>query len=179
MLKKIGIAFAVIVVVVVALGFVMPKTQTAEQSIVINAPPAAIYPDIASLKAWNEWTEWSTRNDPTWHPQYSGPDVGAGSEMTWTDGESGAGSQKITAADPATGVKFEIVIIGGSVVIRGDIAMQPEGNATKVTWRDTFDLSNSFLFRYFGPLMPGETEKKMIPSLANLKTRSEQRASSP
>jgi hypothetical protein len=166
--KVVGVA-AVFVAVVVGIGFVLPTTTHAEASVLVNAPPAAIYPDLASLKAWQEWTSWNTREDPSWNPQYSGPE-GAGNTSTWTSSSTGAGSQTITEGDPATGVRYRVD--AGPVVVDGRIALAAEGAATRVTWTDELTVK-SFGMRYFVPLMGPATRKDMEASLAALKARAE------
>jgi hypothetical protein len=72
MLRKLILGVVVLVVVIVVAGVVMPTATHAESSIVIQAPPSAIFPDIASLKAWQQWTKWNTKEDPSWNPVYEG-----------------------------------------------------------------------------------------------------------
>ena len=176
MKKKAAIVVGALVMLALALPLVLPRSAHAERSITIAAPPLHIYPDIASLRAWNEWSAWNTRADPSWRPVYTGPDLGVGAASSWTQSESGPGTQAITDADPARGVGYRIVVMGGSLVIDGRIALAPFTGGTRVTWTDEFDLSSGYFMRYFGPLMGGATESKLDESLAVLKERAEKRA---
>src|SRR5262245_17020038 len=110
MKRKLLIALVVLVVIgaaAAAAGLVVPTPAHAERTVTMNASPADILPDISSLKAWNEWSAWNTRDDPKWKPAYTGPESGVGAASSWTESESGGGSQKITAAD-LTGVSYVI-----------------------------------------------------------------------
>lgn len=108
MLKKIGIGLAVFLVLVAGAGLVLPQSAHAAKSRVFAATPEQLYPQIASLKAWNEWSAWNTRADPKWQPVYSGPETGAGAMSTWTQSQSGAGTQTITAAEENRSVSYRI-----------------------------------------------------------------------
>ena len=120
MLKKILIAVAALIVLLLSAGLVLPKSAHAERSVVIDAPAERIYPQIASLKEWNEWSAWNTRHDPKWKPVYSGPDVGAGATSTWTESESGAGSQKgiLAIGEPvACATTRPVIVPSGSMMM--------------------------------------------------------------
>jgi hypothetical protein len=171
MLKKIGVGFLVLLALIALAGLALPKSAHASRSTVIAAAPERVYPEIASLKEWNEWSAWNTRDDPKWKPTYSGPDSGAGAKSSWTESQSGAGTQTITAADPSTGVTYKIEVEGIGLVIDGKIAIAAEGAGTKVTWSDDFDFSRSYMMRYFGPMMGGATEKMIDKSFDGLRKR--------
>src|SRR4051794_24362375 len=89
-------------------GFVLPKHVVVGRRVMIEAPPELVWPDVGSLSTWPEWTEWNTKNDPEYDPRVEGP-----SKLVWTKSQGGAGTQVITEADPAKGIKYRLEIMGG------------------------------------------------------------------
>jgi len=176
MKRGILIAVAALVVVVGGAGLVLPKKVASERSMTIAAAPELIYPDVAMLRAWPEWTAWNPREDPSFKPTYEGPEVGPGAIQRWgPENKSGPGSLRIVEGDPQHGVKFHLQLDQMQMGIDGRISFEPDGAGTKVTWRDELDFTNSYLGRYFGPMVDSDLSKRLEASLTNLKARSEER----
>ena len=57
-LKIVGIALAVIVVLVfVGISMMSPQAKM-ERSIVVNAPPETVFAQLASFENFNQWSMW-------------------------------------------------------------------------------------------------------------------------
>jgi len=176
MKRQILIIVVALLLVLAAAGLVLPKKVTSERSVTIAATPELIYPDVAMLRAWPEWTAWNPRRDPTFKPTYEGPEVGPGAIQRWgPENGGGPGSLRILEGDPQHGVKYRIQLDKMQMGIDGWISFQPDGTGTKVTWRDEVDFTNSYLGRYFGPMVDSDLSKRLDESLTNLKARSEER----
>ena len=176
MKRGILIAVGVLLVTLAGAGLVLPTRVAAERSITIAAVPELIYPDVAMLRAWPEWTAWNPRSDPSFKPTYEGPEVGPGAIQRWgPESHSGAGTLRILEGDPQRGITFRLQLDQQNMSIDGRISFEREGAGTRVTWRDELDFSDSYLGRYFGPLVDRELSKSLDESLANLKARSETR----
>src|SRR5689334_9699793 len=109
MKRRILIIVLALVVVLAGVGLVLPKKVASERSLTIAAAPEQIYPDVAMLRAWPEWTAWNPRADPTFKPTYEGPEVGPGAVQKWgPENKGGPGSLRILEGDPQHGVKFHL-----------------------------------------------------------------------
>lgn len=176
-----AVTYAAIAVVAVFIlgGLLLPSGWSVSRSIVVDAPPAKLYPLVADFK--DGWPQWSAFDfeDPDIRYSYAGPSMGVGAQRNWTSRRMGDGGQTIVAADPAKGVEFELVMTENRFKMRGSLAFFPEGRSTRVTWTDAGDVGRSlpkrWVARFMNRLMGGTFEK----SLAALKARAEASASKP
>src|SRR5256885_6154928 len=133
MKRAILIAVAVVVAAGAGAGLVLPKKVASERSLTIAAAPELIYPDVAMLRAWPEWTAWNPRADPTFKPTYEGPEVGPGAIQRWgPENKGGPGTLRILEGDPQHGVKFRLQLDQMKVGIDGRISFEPDGAGTRV-----------------------------------------------
>ena len=98
-----------LLILLVMIGFLLPSSAKVERSVVINAPAASIFPHINGMQAFHAWSPWSTI-DPQTDYQFSGPETGVGSRMSWQSGDArvGQGSQEIVESSPNTRVKTRL-----------------------------------------------------------------------
>src|SRR3954447_26308395 len=109
MKRRILIIVVALLVVLAGAGLVLPKKVASERSLAIAAAPELIYPDVAMLRAWPEWTAWNPRRDPHFKPTYEGPEVGPGAVQRWgPETGGGPGSLRILEGDPQHGVTFHL-----------------------------------------------------------------------
>lgn len=157
--KAIAIVFILILAFLV-FGLFLPKTWKVERSTLIKAPTSVIYPYLANLR--DGWPQWSAfdRTDPEIIYTYSGPEMGVGSSRAWISKKMGNGTQKIVAANPQTGVEYELQMKESDFLLRGKLILQPEGKDTKVTWVDAGEVGMNPMHRYFARLM----DKMMGPA---------------
>lgn len=169
LLRVLLIALAILAVVVLAAGLFLPKQVHAERSIVIDAPPAAVYDVIGSMRRFNEWSPWFER-DPNAHYEFSGPDHGVGSRMTWASdqGDVGSGSQEIIAADPGRSVTTRLDF-GDEGGANAQLSIAPQGTASKVTWSFDASFEDDYFGRYFGLVLERLLGPDYEEGLANLK----------
>ena len=135
MLKKILLGLLILIVLLLGIGFLLPTEWEVERSILINAPATAIYPRVATLKTWPEWTAWNRERDPDCEWSFEGPDTGAGAVMMWDGRVHRQGRLTIDTADPATGIQYTLEM-EGMPPLKGSIAFAADGSGTRVTWRD-------------------------------------------
>lgn len=171
--KKILVVLAVLVAAFLLVGFLLPSKWKVERSILINAPSTAVYPLVANFKTgWPQWSSFDNE-DPTIQYNYAGPDQGVGATRSWVSKKMGDGSQVITAADPASGVGFQLQMAKNGFLLDGRIAFEPAGNSTKVTWTDSGEVGNNLFFRYMASLMDKMMGRTFEKSLAELKEKAE------
>jgi hypothetical protein len=172
-LNRVVVAVVGVVVLLFAIGFALPTTWHAEQTILIQSPPTAIYPWIASFKeGWITWSPFGIAADPGMHIAYDGPVSGVGATQRWTASKKGDGQMRIVAADPQQGVRYQLTMVNG-FNISGHIALSPEGANTRVVWTDDGEFTNP-VSRYLGLFMPRMLEPSLARGLASLKAQAEQ-----
>lgn len=174
-MKKLKIAAAVVAglfVTVTAVGFLLPRNCHCASSIVVDAPPEAIYPLIANFKdGWAQWTPFKYDDTPV---TFEGPLEGVGAVQRWDGPDSGDGSLKIVRADPARGVEMELSMMRESYKATGSLLCEPAGpGKTKVTWTDDFDMGTSPYRRWFGLALPSMIGKEFDKGLVVLKAKAE------
>lgn len=172
-LANVGITLLALVALVLLVGLFLPRTYLVERSIDIQAAPEAIYPDLASLRRWPEWTVWNRDLDPGLELNYGTPDTGVGAEYSWQGPKLGDGQLKLVRADPATGIAYELSFQKGSMRSEGVIALEKVAGVVRVTWNNRGDLGKNPINRYFGLMMDKMVGPDFEKGLQNLKARAE------
>lgn len=137
LLLKLLAVFVVLIVTLVAVGFVLPSSYHIERSIEIDAQAMDIHPQVNDLKNWPKWTAWSKEHDPDKYGDleytYSDQTIGKGAFQTWNDSHAGEGRLEIVDDDDQNGIRFTLEFDG--TPSRGSIRYTKEGEQTRVTWR--------------------------------------------
>jgi hypothetical protein len=130
-------------------GLTLSDKWHVERSVVIHAPPGAVYPLLASPKRWPEWTEWNSRVDPTVKLTAEGPESGAKASLVWMGREIGMGKVTILEAVPNRAVTYELKLQGTEFTKNGRLALEPTDAGTRVIWTDGGKIGNTVgrLFR--------------------------------
>ena len=81
MLKIILIAIPTIVVVFIIVVAMQPSNYRVARSIVIAAPPDAVFPHMNELKKWEAWNPWG-KADPNIKLTYGNPASGVGANYS-------------------------------------------------------------------------------------------------
>ncbi len=171
MLKKILLGLVGLVVLLVALGFVLPDRVRMERSIVINAPPEEVFALVADLNQSGKWSPW-TEYDPSMESVVTG--AGVGQKQSWTSKKMGDGSQTITALDAPSKVDFALDF-GDHGVATAAMTLEPVAEGTKVVWsfdsnmRKGVPIYMAPMSTYMGFFMEGMLGKDYDKGLANLK----------
>lgn len=150
MLQKVLIAVASLVVLVVAIGLVLPQTAHVERSIVIDAPPDAVFALVNGFSRFNEWSPWATLDADTVY-SFEGPGSGVGARMTWSsDNPSvGSGSQEIVHSEPYRTVHTALDF-GDQGAASAAFTLEPGEDGTRVTWSLDVDFGWNLFGRYLG-----------------------------
>ncbi len=160
-----------LLLLLVVIGFALPRTHQVEVSIEIEAPPVTVFALVNDFRRHAHWSPWADA-DPNARILYSGAPRGEGAVMTWDGAVIGSGSQVITATRP-----YE----------RVDIAMNPgeEGEAsawfdvtegvssTLVTWGFEVDYGMNIVGRYFASMLGGVVARDHFSGLERLKELAE------
>lgn len=88
---------AAILVLIILLAAIGPKTFNISRSIVIDRPKEIVFPYIKMVKNQDHWSPWKQK-DPNMTQTYSGTDGEVGFKASWVGNKDvGEGSQTITA----------------------------------------------------------------------------------
>ena len=158
-------------VLLVVIGFALPRSHQVEVSIEIDAPQATIFALVSDFRRYPHWSPWAD-TDPNARILYSGSPRGEGAIMIWDGAIIGSGSQIITGVRPHE---------------RIDITMNPgdEGEAsawfdltqgvgsTLVTWGFEVDYGMNIVGRYFASMLGGVVARDHYTGLERLKDLAE------
>lgn len=176
-LKRILIVLAVLAVLIIGGGFLLPSSAHVERSSVINVPQMQVFEMINSFERFNEWSPWAEL-DPNTKYSFTGPVSGVGASFAWdsADAAVGSGSQQIIESTPPTLVRVQLKFVG-----QGDAVafyrLEPMESGTKVTWGFDTEFGNDVIGRWFGYLlfdrMLGADYEKGLQKLKTVLERAE------
>jgi hypothetical protein len=174
MLKKLLIAIAVIVVVLVSVVAMQPPTYVVSRTISIAAQLPDAYGLVNDFHKWDSWSPWATL-DPGMKVTYEGRSSGSGAGYYWT-GNDKVGEGRMTILE-STGqqirIKLEFIKPFAQTSIT-EFAFSDTANTTSVTW--AMKGENSFVDKGVCLFMGG-MDKMIGPDfergLAQLKTVTE------
>lgn len=173
-LKKVLVGVGVLMVGVVLIGFLLPKDYRVERSILIEAKPEEVYPDIVDLRAWVNWGVWFQR-DPNMILKYSGSDRAIGMFSSWESETEGNGEMEITQLEHNKKVVYRLYFPEVGMGSTGSLILTPVGDATRVTWHDSGEVGINPVDRYFILIIDSVIGPDFATGLENLKTIIENR----
>ena len=141
-LKVLAGASALLILALVV-GFLLPGRWEVERSVVVAAPPAAVYPWLDDPHGWDRWAPLGDVKST-----FSGPARGAGATRSWDDPDLGDGTFTILAAEPDRAVQYRVEVQEGTLVTQGTLSLAPEGAGTRVTWTEVGDFGSNPLMGY-------------------------------
>lgn len=170
MAKKIIIGVVAALALLVLAGFLMPAQVHVERSVVINAPPAQIFPHLCDFEASAKWSPWLER-DPNVQNTYSGAPCTTEHKNSWTSEKPdvGNGSQWIAGIEKDVKVDTKLDF-GEQGTADATFLLAPEGQATRVTWSFDADMGNNPIARWMGLMMDGWIGPDYEKGLRKLKT---------
>ena len=152
-------------------------TFSVERSVMIDAPPARIYDQIANVRSWTRWSPWEDL-DPALERTYSGAKSGTGAVYGWSGNrKAGQGRMEITEANEPGKVQIDLAF-EKPWKSRSDtvFTVSPEGSGSRVTWsmtgKNTRMTKVMGIFRSMDTFLGPDFEK----GLARLKATTEKSA---
>lgn len=163
----------VLLILLVVIGFLLPSRAEVERSIVIDAPPSKIFPELNGMRAFHAWSPWSEM-DPDTSYEFDGPEQGVGSRMRWASGDAqvGEGSQEITVSLPDSRVDTQLEF-GDKGSGTASFVLEPQGPATLVRWQFSTQFGWDLFGRYVGLMMDNMIGASYDKGLRTLKDRVE------
>jgi len=160
MFKKIFYFTVIASIIVLIIGFLLPRRVHVESSIEIARPAATVFTVLNSYRMFHSWSPWAQR-DPEATYRLSGPATGSGARMNWSGDPRlvGAGWQEIIESRPYSMVRMRVVFEGHGAA-DSYFHLQPDARtrSTEVRWVFDMDLVagrdwfSGLLARYFGLL---------------------------
>lgn len=133
-MKKILVGLLVFIVIICAVGFILPTDFAIAKSVTIDAPPAEVHAWVGHLEKWEAWAPWK-EDDPSMKTTLGEKTTGIGAYQSWS-GESGDGELTFTKCDPESGIAYDMAFIMDDTKSPSTAAMSYEkaGEGTTVTW---------------------------------------------
>jgi uncharacterized protein YndB with AHSA1/START domain len=172
-LGRLVVAVVLLAAVLAGIGFLLPREVVVTRSVTVDAPPAAVYPLVASLRRFVEWSPWQAM-DPGMTQTFEGPEAGVGARMTWAseNPQVGAGTQEIVAVEPDARVDYRLSF-DGMAESAASFVLRPEAAGTRVDWQMRADMGMNPVGRWFGLMMDRWVGADFERGLAALKSRAE------
>jgi hypothetical protein len=166
---------AAIVVLVLVLALVAPKSYDVFRTVDIDKPKQRVFEYLRFLKNQDEWSPWA-KKDPNMVKKFTGTDGEVGCVSYWKGNkEVGEGEQEITKIIPEKRVDSELRFLKPWKSTSESYLFVDDGvrGKTKVTWglsgKNKFPMSVMTLFMSMDKMVGKDFEE----GLATLKTRLE------
>lgn len=173
MLKKISMALILVMVVILGLALTQPDSFKVQRSATIKAPPAKVMAYLNDFHQWQAWSPWE-KLDPNMKRSFEGAASGPGAVYAWNGNDQvGAGRMEITGSAPTQlDIKLDFIKPFASSN-RTEFVLQPQGDATLVTW--TMTGPSQFITKLMGVFfsMDKMVGKDFEKGLAQLKAAAE------
>ncbi|MEM9647782.1 MAG: SRPBCC family protein [Bacteroidota bacterium] len=161
-----------IVLLVLILAIIAPKTYNVSRSIEIDHPKAVVFDNLRYLKNHDEWSPWA-KKDPNMEKKFTGTDGEVGATSYWNGNkEVGEGEQELKKIVDGERIESELRFLK-PWKSTSDAYLTTEAigeSKTKVTWgfsgKNKFPVSIMMLFMNMDKAVGGDFEE----GLSSLKT---------
>lgn len=135
MLKKIAIAILVLVVVILGFAATKPDTFQVQRSITMKTAPEKAFALINDFHQWESWSPWE-KMDLTMKKKHSGTESGKGAIYEWEGNDKvGKGRMEITHVSAPNEVHIQLDFIKPfECKNEVDFTLSGQGDTTNVTW---------------------------------------------
>jgi uncharacterized protein YndB with AHSA1/START domain len=173
MLKKISMALILAMVVILGLALTQPDSFKVQRSATIKASPEKVMAYLNDFHQWPAWSPWE-KLDPNLQRTFDGPASGKGAIYAWNGNDKvGQGRMEILESAPTQlDIKLDFIKPFASSN-RTEFVLQPQGDATVVTW--TMTGPSQFITKLMGVFfsMDKMVGKDFEKGLAQLKAAAE------
>ncbi|MEM7433207.1 MAG: SRPBCC family protein [Pseudomonadota bacterium] len=169
--QKILYAIGGLILLLIAIGLMLPSTAVVVASIDTSARPATLYALINDFRQFNRWSP-AIKSDPNARVIYSGPIRGVGASMTWDGLVIGTGTQTITASEPFRLIET-VINEGESSEARTRFEIIDGGSITNVLWTFEADYGYNIVGRYASLLLLRVIQRDYQDGLLELREMAE------
>lgn len=176
-LLRFSFAFALIVVLLALVGFVLPRSYEVVGRVEVAATPEAVYPLVGDLARWREWSPLIAA-DPQMRITFSPDTVGAGAWTEWRSGQQGGGRAEVVSAGAPERLEYRMSYADLPLSSAGtfELVATGGGRGTNVTWTSHGRVGWSPLARWFALLARRAEAREMVAGLDALKACAEKSA---
>lgn len=136
-------ALALLLLIFVGVGLLLPGRWEVERRATIDAPPREVYRAISRIEGWPRWMAW-----PESGAEFAGPSRGPGATFRWDDPAYGSGRFVLVRSEPHRVVGYRVSVEEGSLTVRGTIVLEPRDGATAVRWSERGQAGRNPILRY-------------------------------
>jgi len=170
-LQKLLYGVGALIVLLIIIGFALPRTHRTEVSTEIDAHPATVFAllnDFRRLALWSPLTE----TDPNVRILYAGNRKGVGATMSWDGAIVGSGTQTIVTSTPYEHVGI-VMSPGEPGEAQSYFDLTAGTGTTIVAWGFEADYGMNIVGRFFATMLGGVVARDHQRGLANLKQLAE------
>ncbi len=173
MFRYIGITALVIIGLLFTVALLLPPEYKVEQSITIQASPAAIHRYVNDLKQWPKWTPWQEL-EPDSVIRYGDLTQGIGASQSWK-GRGGSGHLHITASSPDNGIAYDIFFRDDTTPSISAVQYNViDSNSTQVSWSFSGEVKMPIIGGIYAMLVSSMSKDMYQKGLEKLKAVVEQ-----
>lgn len=158
------LAAAGFVILLLAIGFALPRETRFVVTTTVDAPAATVFVLLNDPRRIQLWSDLAG-DDP--EPRYTGPRDGAGASMAWDSPASGAGTLSIVESRPWSYVELKLND-GDTGEAVSWFELVPGPGTTDVRWGFAHDYGFNVIGRYVGLLATGILRRDYVTRLENL-----------
>lgn len=161
--------FAGLIVTLLIVSALMPKTYNVEKSGIIKKPAAEVMSHVGNFNDYAAWNPWQ-KMEPGANKTISGSPNTAGHKYEWQGKKIGVGNLTIRSIDQKH-IHIDLVFLKPwKANARDNWLFEPwgDGNETKVTWQNSGDLPWP-MARLMGPMINKNLNHQFGVGLENLK----------
>jgi effector-binding domain-containing protein/uncharacterized protein YndB with AHSA1/START domain len=169
--KIIGIFLLAILLFSVVWALILPSEFEISKTTYINADKEVVFNQVNDFENWVYWSPW---HDTLMKIDYSGPDKGAGSKMSWVNESEGVGEMEILESVQNEYLKFDLKFRDNpNSKASAEFDFETEGDSVKVVWTFKADGFKFLVGRWVGYLIKSGVKASFDAGLKNLKNYSE------
>ena len=167
MLRKVFLSLLGLLLVLVVIGFLLPRQATFERSLVIDQPAAAIFDVLVDMDQFMAWSPWGeAQGIENWWVEGQRGDA-TGGTLVWQGQGGQQGRLWVVSTDRPRRIDLQMELDDN--VVDTFYRIEPEGFGQRVSWGMSlefgmFDLTG----RYVGQILPRMIGGSYDQGLANL-----------
>jgi len=167
-LKIIGVILVILLAIFLIVPFFLANQVIISEHMMIKAKPATLFNQVNTLHNWDNWSPFH-KADTAMTTEYSGPEKGVGSTMSWLSKTMGDGSLTIAVSTPYTYIKSDLLFQPEQGAAIDEWFFEPQDEGIEVTWTTTLIDLDYPMGRYMGLMAKTMMKPFMTSGLNTLK----------
>ncbi len=169
--QKLIYGVGAVIVLLIIIGLVLPRTHSIEVTEEIDAHPATVFALVNDFRRFALWAPL-TEVDPNVRILYSDNSIGVGATMSWDGAIAGSGRQSIVESRPYEHVMM-LLSPGEPGEAKSWFDLAPGTGTTIVTWGFEADYGMNIVGRYFAAMLGSVVARDYRGGLLSLKELAE------